>query len=282
MESMQNKKVWFITGVSSGFGRVLAEELVRQGIPIAGTLRRPSQVDSFNQEWGHKALAVRMDVTRPEEIEKGVAEVMKKFGRIDVFVNNAGYGLLGAIEEISLHEAKDQMETNFFGALRVTQEIVPIMRKQKSGHIFQISSVAGIRASAGLGLYNASKFALEGFSEALAQELKPFGVRVTLVEPGPFRTKFADSSLRRAHVRMADYKHTAGLTEERILMNNGKQTGNPQRLADVLIRISEQQEPPLRLPLGKFAMDGTRQKIESLQKDLNACEKISLSTDDPI
>lgn len=278
---MKNK-VWFITGVSSGFGRVLVEELVRRGACVAGTLRKREQVDAFNKEFNGKALGVFADVTRSEEVQSAVDAALKKFGRIDVLVNNAGYGILGAIEEISLHEAKHQMETNFFGALRVTQAVLPHMRRQKSGHILQISSAAGFKASPGLGLYNASKFALEGMSEALAFEVKSFGIRVTIVEPGPFRTKFADSSLDRAHVRIPEYQESAGLTEQRILSYNGKQDGDPVKGVLAMIQAVESADPPLRLPLGKFTLDAIQVKIESVQKDIAAWKKTALSTDDPI
>lgn len=189
-------KIWFITGASSGFGAELVKAVIESGDKVAATFRKSEQANSFSQQYNGDGLGVVLDVTQTQKISPALQEAIKMFGRIDVLVNNAGYGTVGAIEEFSLEEIREQMETNYFGAVAVTKTILPIMREQGSGHIVQISSQSGFRATAGFGVYNASKFAIEGFSEALAQEVAPFGIKLTIVEPGPFRTQFLATSLK--------------------------------------------------------------------------------------
>ena len=191
--NIQGKKIWLITGISSGLGKSLAEAVINQGDFVIGTFRKDEQVEAFNQKYQDTALGVKVDVTQSADIQKVYQLVIEQFGRLDVLVNNAGVGFAGAVEEASLEEVRSVFEANFFGALEVTQAFLPLFRQQKSGHILQISSHGGIKAFAGFGVYNASKFALEGISEALAQEIAPLGIKLTLVEPGPFRTKFAGS-----------------------------------------------------------------------------------------
>ncbi|HXS37784.1 MAG TPA: oxidoreductase [Flavipsychrobacter sp.] len=273
-------KIWFITGVSSGFGKALVEEIVSKGDMVIGTLRKDSQIETFNNQYNGKALAIKMDVTRIDEIKVGVETIIAKYGQIDVLVNNAGYGLFGAIEEVNEQEARAQMETNFFGALWVTKEVLPVMRQQQSGHIVQISSMAGFRGSPGLGIYNASKYALEGFSEALAQEVAPFNIKVSIVEPGPFRTHWAGNSSQRSEKIIDAYSDTpAGQRIKIIHGYSGKQPGDPDKAAQAILKIVEAPDPPLRIPLGKSAVSVMRDKLSSVEKELLKWEHLALDTD---
>lgn len=270
-------KVWLITGVSSGFGLSLAHAVAARGDVVVGSVRKPVQGDAFVKEVSG-ASYVRMDVTVGAEREAAVAEVLKRHGRIDVLVNNAGYGLFGAIEEASEAEVRAQMETNFFGALALTQLVLPGMRAQQSGHIVQISSIAGIAGTQGLGIYNASKFALEGFSQALAQEVAGMGIKVTLVEPGPYRTKWAGDSSVRTAKQIAAYDATAHETYRVINGYSGRQPGDPDKAAKLIMEMVQSGDAPLHLPLGKMAVDRARFKMAALGKDVDAWEARSVAT----
>ncbi len=264
----KGKKIWLITGISSGLGKALADELIRKGDFVIGTFRQQVQVDAFNQAHGENAWAFTLDLTKADEIQQAYNKVNEKYGRIDVLVNNAGVGFAGAIEEATREEIRYVFEANFFGALELTRAFLPLFRKQKQGHIFQISSHGGVKAFAGFGIYNASKFALEGFSEALAQEIAPLGIKVTIVEPGPFRTRFASSSFRFAHQQIADYAATAGVFRQKMKSVDGKQEGDPVKAALAIIRMAEADQPALRLPLGKVALASIQAKVNSIQSDM--------------
>lgn len=199
-------KIWFLTGASSGFGNAFTEAILAKGDKVAATFRKEEQARAFTRKHIGHGIGLVLDVTNPQQVKEAVQHAQQEFGTIDVLVNNAGYGTVGAIEEFTMEEIRQQMETNFFGMAALTKEVLPLMREQGSGHIIQMSSVSGIRAMGGFGVYNASKFALEGFSEALAQEVAPFGIKVTIVEPGPFRTEFAGGSIKRPHHRLDVYK----------------------------------------------------------------------------
>jgi len=267
----EQKRVWFITGISGGFGKCLAEEVIQSGDIVVGTLRKAEQVEYFNQLYAGKALAVQMDVTKPTQVQEAVDKALEAYGRIDVVVNNAGYGLMGTVEEVSLTEARDLFKTNVFGVMNVLHCVLPVLRKQKSGHIMQMSSVSGFRATGGFGLYNASKFALEGLSEALAAEMISFNVKVTMVEPGPFRTAFAGSSLKRAEKKIDAYDPTpVGEWMKQFPERDGKQDGDPVKAAKLMIEVVNSANPPLRIPMGQIAYDGFNRKIESVQKDMEA------------
>lgn len=269
------KRIWFITGISSGLGNALIKAVVQSGDFTIGTFRKQEQVDAFNQRHVGKAFAIKMDVTDSSEISKGIETIVEKFGKIDVLVNNAGFGFAGGIEEASMIEIRNVFEANFFGALQVTQSVLPILRKQKSGHIIQVSSHGGFKAMAGFGIYNASKFALEGMSEALAGEVMPLGIKVTIVEPGPFRTKFAGTGFRLAEKQIEDYQTTVGVFRERIKGVDGKQEGDPHKAAQAIIQIVNTENPPLRLPLGKIALATISSKLAHVQKDLDAWSEVA-------
>lgn len=272
------KRVWLITGISSGLGKALAQTVLVHGDFVIGTFRKQSQTDNFNKEYKDKALALTLDVTNIDLIKDAIEVIKSKFGKIDVLVNNAGYGLAGAIEETSDEEAREIFKTNFFGTLNITKMLLPLFRQQKNGHIIQISSHGGFKAFAGFGIYNASKFALEGFSEALALEVAPLGIKVTIVEPGPFRTNFAGNSFQEAAITLDDYKETAGAFRQRIKSVDGKQEGDPTKAAKAIVSIVGLENPPLRLPLGKVAVLSLTTKINSVTTDLNNYRDIAESS----
>lgn len=275
---MENK-IWFITGVSSGLGRHLAEQAARMGHTVIGTVRNKEQLQDVNDLVDGKTFGVQMDVNNHTEVKEVITSVVEKYGRIDVLVNNAGYGYVGAIEEAGMEDVREQMETNFFGALAVTQAVLPVMRAQKSGHIIQISSQAGVSSAPGLGIYNASKYALEGFSEALYKETTPLGIHVSLVEPGPFRTEWAGRSMKHAPLTIEDYTATAGKVKQNLELVNGRQPGDPVKAALAIIKLTTADAPPLRLALGKGSVDTIRRKLEWHLKELSEWEKVSLDTD---
>jgi NAD(P)-dependent dehydrogenase (short-subunit alcohol dehydrogenase family) len=271
-------KVWFITGASSGLGEALAKAVIEKGDQVAATFRKQEQADLFSKENGGKALGIVLDVTDTEKISAALQLAVQKFEKIDVLVNNAGYGTIGAIEEFSLEEIRQQMETNFFGAVAVTKAALPILRQQGSGHIVQISSQSGFRASAGFGIYNASKFALEGFSEALSQEVAPFGIKVVIVEPGPFRTQFLAGSIKMPQTKIEEYHATAvGNMYQYQQKMNGQQEGDPVKAAAAIVEYVHNNAKPLRLPLGKVTIQGMRAKLDAVEKDIAANEHIAVS-----
>ena len=275
---INSAKIWFITGVSGGLGRSLALEVAESGDIVFGTLRKPEQIEEFNQLVHGKTFGLELDVNDHHRIELLITHILDQFGRIDVLVNNAGYGLFGAIEEVSIDEARKQMETNFFSVLAITQQVLPVMRRQESGCIIQISSMAGIRSNPGLGIYNASKFALEGFSEALALEIAAMNIKVMIVEPGPFRTDWAGSSSIRSEKILNEYNSTAGERIKTINNYSGNQPGDPVKGAKAIIKAIKSQNPPLRLVLGKVALDGIREKLKSMEQNLSEWETVSIGT----
>ncbi len=273
---MENK-IWFITGISSGLGKALAEAVLEKGDFVVGTFRHGAQVEAFNAQYPGRALGLRLDVTSDGDIERALETIRSRFGRLDVLVNNAGFGFAGAIEEAGTEEVREVFEANFFGALRITQAALPLFRGQRSGHIVQVSSHGGFKAFPGFGIYNATKFALEGFSEALAAEVSPLGIRVTIVEPGPFRTGFAGTSFRQARNRIEDYQPTAGAFRERMKAVDGKQEGDPHKAARAILQVVQSENPPLRLPLGKIAVASLTAKLESVRQDVETTRELALS-----
>ena len=272
-------KVWFVTGASSGFGAELTKAIIQKGDKLIATFRKQEQADLFTQQYKGNAVGLVLDVTQTEKIPAVLAEAQKTFGQLDVLVNNAGYGTIGAIEEFSLEEVRAQMETNFFGAIAITKAVLPLMRQQGSGHIVQISSQAGFRATAGFGIYNASKFALEGFSEALAQEVAPFGITVTIVEPGPFRTEFLGTSMKPAQQKLEAYSNSPVAQMYRYVESmNGKQEGDPVKAAQAIVDYVHEGKKTLRLPLGKAPVQAIRTKLAQVEADVKANEAIAVST----
>lgn len=272
-------RTWFITGASRGLGRALAAAVLAHGDQVIATARRPDALAALARQHKDRVRCHALDVDDAAACQQVLNVAVNDFGGLDVLVNNAGYGLAGAIEELTEAEARSQIETNVFGALRLTRLVLPHMRRRNAGHIVQISSIAGFAASPGLGLYNASKFALEGFSEALAQEVAPFGIHVTLVEPGPFRTDWAGPSLATAQQRIDAYADTAHKTIATLYGYSGAQPGDPAKAAAVIIQAVESAQPPLHLPLGRWAVDRMREKMRTLSTEIDAWEAVALATD---
>ena len=239
-------KVWFITGASKGFGKVWTEAALARGDNVAAAARSIGSLDDLAAKYGDKLLQLSLDVGDKVLVDAAIAKAHKQFGRLDVVVNNAGYGLFGAIEEVSEFEARAQIETNLFGALWVTQAVLPVMRAQKSGHIIQISSIGGVFALPTIGLYHASKWGLEGFSQALAAEVKTFGIKVTLVEPGGFATDWGGPSAKRAQHLAAYDAARASLAQ----LRTGSTPGDPVATGPVMLKLVDMAEPPLRLFFG--------------------------------
>lgn len=274
----KTSRIWLITGVSGGLGRALANEAALNGDIVFGTLRKPEQIQAFNDLVPGKTFGLELDVNNQVQMQSVIQHILDKHNRLDILVNNAGYGLFGAIEELSMEEARMQMETNFFAVLALTQAVLPIMRKQRSGHIVQISSMSGLRANSGTGLYNASKFALEGMSEALALEVQPLNIHLTLVEPGPFRTDWAGASSVSAKNKIADYEQSSGARLKLLQGSSGKQPGDPAKGAKAILLAINSSQPPLRLVLGKVALDAIRDKFKTVEEEFSKWEDISLNT----
>src|SRR3984885_7361677 len=258
----QTGKIWFITGASTGFGRLLAEEVLKAGGKVIATARKLDKVSDLERKYPDGAKALALDVTNEGEVNAAVEQAVARFGRVDVLVNNAGYGVAGAIEEVSEAEFMPMFETNVFGLLQVTRAFLPHFRKQRSGHILNLSSIGGVVAGPGIGMYNATKFAVEGISEALAAEVAPLGIRVTIIEPGPFRTDFLGRSGVIAKTRLADYDSTAGSMRKYFAENDGKQKGDPLRAVQAMMQVVESPNPPLRLLLGASAAQRLRAKLD--------------------
>ena len=274
-------RVWFITGSSTGFGRVLAEILLKRGERVAVTARNPDQIQDLVAAYKDTGLALALDVTEPQQIAAAVADAERFFGRIDVLVNNAGYGYLASVEEGEEDEVRAMFETNFFGLVAVTKAVLPGMRARRTGHVVNISSIGGLVANPSVGYYAATKFAVEGLSEALAKEVEPLGIRVTAIEPGPFRTDWAGRSLKLAKTSIPDYVDTAGARSQQIAGRSGKQPGDPVRAAEAIITIVEAERPPRNLFLGKIALDMAREKLSYFSETLDQWETLSLETDFP-
>jgi len=273
--------VWLITGCSTGFGRHLAKFLVERGYRVAATARDPEAVADIATGNAETAAALKLDVTRQAEIEAAVADTRRAFGRVDVLLNNAGYGYLAAVEEGEDADIRAMFETNFFGLAAMTRAVLPVMRAQKSGAIINVSSMGGFIGFPGSGYYAATKFAVEGLSESLAKEVAPFGIKVLIVEPGPFRTDWAGRSLKTPKRPVAAYEETAIARRRQIQGYSGNQPGDPVRAAEAIIATIEQPNPPLRLPLGNFANDAMGAELEALRKEFAANEAVSRGADFP-
>ena len=271
-------KVWLITGSSRGLGRVLAEAVLAGGDRLVATARNPDQLGDLVQRYGDRARAVALDVTDARAARDAIQSAVDAFGRVDVLVNNAGYGDVNAIEDTSLAEFRAQIETNLFGVINVTKAVIPIMREQRSGHIIQISSVGGRIGPVGRGAYAAAKWGVEGFSEVLEKEVGPLGISVTIVEPGGFRTDFAGSSTT-IRAGRPEYDATVGRVARFQRDYDGKQPGDPVKAAAVIIQIAGLDAPPLRLLLGSDAVQAVeRNDVARLEAD-RKWRDVSVSTD---
>jgi NAD(P)-dependent dehydrogenase (short-subunit alcohol dehydrogenase family) len=272
-------RVWFITGASRGFGALIAEAALKVGDAVVATARDPNTVTA--RLGAHeRLLATRLDVTSEAEAHEAAGQAVKKFGHIDILVNNAGYGLLGAIEEASAAETTKLFGTNVFGLLGVTRAVLPHMRRQRLGHVINISSVGGYAGFPGWGVYGATKFAVEGISEALAGEVAPLGIKVTVVEPGFFRTDFLDeSSLVRTAQHIDDYRESVGNTRAHAADVNHGQRGDPRKLASAFIALVNAKNPPLRLPLGSDTVERIEAKNAFVARELAEWRTLATSTD---
>jgi NAD(P)-dependent dehydrogenase (short-subunit alcohol dehydrogenase family) len=273
--------VWLITGCSSGFGRELARLVLARGWRAVVTARNPSQVADLAAIAPDRALALQLDVTRADQVQQVVDAALQRFGRIDVLVNNAGYGYLAAIEEGEDAAVRAMFETNVFGLIAMTKAVLPGMRAQRSGLIVNVSSIGGLTSFAATGYYHATKFAVEGLSESLVLEAGPLGIDVMIVEPGPFRTKWAGPSIKESAVRIADYEATAGVRRAQTAARSGNQAGDPVRGAQAIIDAALADRPPLHLLLGRAAVDLARRKIDALRADIDAWEATSVGADFP-
>jgi NAD(P)-dependent dehydrogenase (short-subunit alcohol dehydrogenase family) len=271
-------KTWLITGASTGFGRHLAETVLQNGDQCVLTARQPEQLADLVTLFSHLAIAVPLDVTKPTQITEAFAAAREKFGGVDVLVNNAGYGLLAALEETDDARMMRNLETNLIGPLRVMRAAIPMFREQKHGHIINLSAAAVIANYAGFSIYGAAKAGMEAASESVALELAPFGVKMTLVVPGPFRTDFISRSLDTVP-RVPEYANTVGRFEKFLNHINGKQPGDPAKAAEAIYRIAGIEKPPFRLVLGKYATEKFQKKLKALGEELENWKAMGLPTD---
>lgn len=274
-------KVWFITGCSTGFGRYLAIEALGKGYKVVVTARNTNDVQDIVAPYPETAIVVKLDVTDTASIKSSVASAIEKFGQIDVLVNNAGIGYFGAIEESEEAEVRRMFEINVFGLAHMTQAVLPIMRRQRSGHILNIASIGGLRSFPGVGFYNATKYAVDGLSEALSKEVAPLGIKVTIVAPSGFRTDWAGRSANDSKIVIEDYASTAGKNKGDIRGYSGNQPGDPVRAAKAMIQVVETENPPMRLLLGAAALKGARLKLEELKQDFDTWAAVSEGADFP-
>ena len=276
---MEYNKTWLITGCSTGFGRELAVYVARKGENVVATVRKEEQRAELEAEGEGRIDAILMDVQYVEQVDAGVDYIVNKYGRIDVLVNNAGYGEIGPMEYIDEAKMERQFNVNVYGPIRLIRAIMPIMRKQKSGYVMNVTSIAGLRGGPGLGIYNASKFALEGIGEALYRETQHLGIHVTNVEPGPFRTKWAGASASYPEGIHEDYKPSAGALMDSLKQRSGNQVGDPAKGAAAMYELSRLENPPLHLPLGNFAFETALANMEHLKDEILSFEHIGRRTD---
>jgi NAD(P)-dependent dehydrogenase (short-subunit alcohol dehydrogenase family) len=275
-------KVWFVTGTSSGFGRELARAVLEEGNSVVATARRPEQLDDLVARYGDRVRAVRLDVTDKEAVAAAVRAATDAFGSLDVVVNNAGYANLGSIEELSDDDFRAQIETNLFGVVNVTKAALPILRAQRSGHIIQFSSIGGrVGGTPGLGAYQTAKFAVEGYSEVVANEVKHLGIKVTIVEPGGFRTNWSAGAAVAAAAISEDYQPSVGEFLRHFEAYRGVEPGDPVLAARALLTIAGTEEPPLRLLLGSDALRLARESAIARSEEIEKWAELTVSTDYP-
>ena len=274
-------QTWFITGASSGFGEALAEYVLEKGGRVAATFRQPAQAAAFTAQHPGRTLGVVADVTNEPQVKMAVADAIAHFGQLDVVVNNAGYGSLGSIEEVPAEEVHRQFDVNVFGALHVLRAVLPHLRQRRAGHVLNITSIGGLKTFPGVGVYNASKFALEAIGESLSQQVGPLGIKVTNIEPSGFRTKWAGESATFAETKIEDYQPTVGENLRSIQGYSGRQPGDPVRAAKAMYDVVQLAHPPLHLPLGKAAVKGAREKFAGLVKELEQYAEVGDAADFP-
>ncbi len=276
---MEKQKIWLITGASRGFGLEIVKAALNAGDKVVATVR--SNPEKLQAQFNNENLSVAiLDVTNQQQAKEVASQAVEKFGRIDVLVNNAGFGLLSAVEEASDAEVKANYEANVFGLLNVTRGVLPFMRKERKGHVINLSSVGGLTGIIGWGLYGSTKFAVEGITEALAAELAPLGIYATAVEPGFFRTDFLDqSSLTRSENIIEDYAATVGDMRNYATQVNQKQPGSAEKLAEAIISIANAEKPPVHLPLGKDTLQLFREKMDRFNADIEIWHGVITGTD---
>jgi NAD(P)-dependent dehydrogenase (short-subunit alcohol dehydrogenase family) len=277
MNDTDSSKVWLITGCSSGFGRAIAEAALAAGQRVIATARDVRRISDLEQEG--RCIALPLDITETSSVNETIQEAAKKWGGLDVIVNNAGYGLIGAVEECDDAQTRQNFETNFFGPLNVIRAALPLLRAQKSGHIVNISAAAAISNYAGFGIYGGAKAALELMSESLRAELAPLGIKITLVQPGPFRTDFIARGLEKAATEIADYSGSARKFGRFLESMNGRQPGNPVKAAEAIVKVVLSGETPLHLPLGKYVIKKLRDKAAALTREADQWESVASNTD---
>ena len=278
---MTGTRTWLVSGCSTGFGREIALAALERGNRVVATARDQARLADICELYPERALALALDVTDPDQIQAVVAQALAHFGGIDVLVNNAGYGYVGAVEEGEDEAVRQLFETNFFGALNLTRAVLPHMRERRSGYIINNSSQAGLMANPGTGYYSASKHALEGLMEALGKEVAPFNIGVTSVEAGAFRTDWAGRSMQRSRVSIADYAEHVGSRLDMIAGMDGKQPGDPVRAAGVIVDIPDMDEPPAQLLLGAGVLQSYREKLGHVLNSLDRWETLTLGVDYP-
>jgi NAD(P)-dependent dehydrogenase (short-subunit alcohol dehydrogenase family) len=276
--STTDSPVWFITGCSSGFGREFVRAALAHGFRVVATARDPKKLGDLIAGREDKAKVLALDVTNADQIKRAVSEAERTFGRIDVLVNNAGYGYLAAVEEGEEKDIRAIFDTNFFGVVAMIQAVLPGMRARRHGYIINIASVGGVIGHAGSGYYAATKFAVEGLSEALAQEVEPLGIHVLIVEPGPFRTNFGRSVKQSPNI-IADYENSAGKHRRETIEHSGKQPGDPARAAEAVIKALQSPTPPRHLVLGHAGLDNVENQLRSLLEETDLWKATSLGTD---
>jgi NAD(P)-dependent dehydrogenase (short-subunit alcohol dehydrogenase family) len=276
---MKNK-VWFITGCSTGFGRALAIQVLEQGDQVVVASRKLKDVQDILDRYKN-ALGIELDMTKPEQLKAGVEKTILTFKRIDVLVNNAGVGYFASMEKSEEKEIRTMFEINFFGLSTLTQLVLPFLRKQKNGHIINISSIGGLVGYPALSFYNATKFAVAGLSEALAKEVTPLGIHVTIVCPSGFRTDWAGRSANEHTSQLEDYKTTADANKNNIRGYSGKQAGDPQRAAAAIINVANAAQPPLYLLLGEASFNNASKKLIDLKNDFETWKETSIGADFP-
>lgn len=281
MTTVSHKPVWFVTGCSTGFGRELVKQLLAANYKVVITARSIDKIQDLAVGHEENSLVLALDVTQKDQVQAAVAAAEQAFGSIDVLVNNAGFGYFSSVEEGEDAKIRAQFETNVFGLIQITQAVLPGMRKRKEGHIVNLSSIGGLRSFPALGFYHATKYAVEGLSEALSIETAPLGIKVTLVEPGPFRTDWAGRSSLQTPLNIADYEPTVGARMKATAAYSGKQKGDPVRAAAAIIKAVASENPPLRLLLGQAAYDLAQGKIDMLKADFETWKDVSIGADFP-